>query len=173
MRRRRPDGVLVPPRKPPENIRQRQKQPNRRPHDHIDAEPPAPLEDLRRRRRRRRRRGVAVGGEGEAGEGEEVCGDEGREGEVEEWNEAAGGEDHDKGDELELDDAERAHDAAGCGGLWLLLAVLRGLFWRGEIGVRARTHGEGDSRHFLLLLLLLGSFFFFIVLFLTFGERRG
>lgn len=70
-----------------------------------------------------------MGGEGEAGEGEEVDGDEGRKCEVEERDEAADGEDHDEGDELEFNDSERAHNTAARGCLRRPLVVLGGLFW--------------------------------------------
>lgn len=128
VRRRRPHGALVPPREPAQHVGQGEEEPDDGAHDDVETEEAARVEDLARTGGG----GGEAGGEGEAGEGEEVGRGEDGEGEVEGWDEAAGGEDHDEGDELELDHPEGAHDAAHH---WLLRRWFGGR--RRALGARA------------------------------------
>lgn len=71
MRSRRPNGALVASREAAKYVSQGQKQPDGGSHDHVKPQQLASLEDLFGGRS-----DVAVGGEGEAGEGEKVSGGE-------------------------------------------------------------------------------------------------
>lgn len=94
MRRRRPHGVLVPPREPAKHVGQGEEEPDGGANNDVESEEAARVEDLTRSGGGG---GGGAGGEGEAGEGEEVGGGEDWEGEVEGRDEAAGREDHDEG----------------------------------------------------------------------------
>lgn len=87
------DRMLIAPGEAAQHVSQWQEQADRGSQNHVEPEKLPPLENFLG--------GVgggsAMGGEGEAGEGQKISGGECWEDEVKQWDETAGREDHDEG----------------------------------------------------------------------------
>lgn len=148
VRGRRTHRVLVPSGEATQHVSKRQEQPHGCTHHHVQPEQLAPMEDLLRARA-----DAAVGWEGQARECQEIRRCEGREDQVQEWDQTASREHHYEGHQLELYDTQRPHYASDhrllvrrCRRRWMLLLGLRLRCGRlvGDVGVvrpRLRSYG--------------------------------